>query len=102
MFPAWPFILIAAGGQTWKNGAATNRSTTEISDGYARPGVDGVRRGGGRRGSRGPCCRNPVEAARGRHFRRGRGKGLRGRRPHHVGRRDRSVWPRCPAARLAW
>src|SRR5215470_13816321 len=98
MFPTWHFILIAADGQTWKNGASTNRSTTEIGDGYARPGVDGVRRGGGRRRSRRPCGRNPPETAVSRHFRRGGGKGLRGRRPHHVRRRDRSVCPRCPAA----
>src|SRR6266849_4284783 len=76
--------LIAAGGQTWKNGASTNRSTTEIGDGHARPGVDGVRRGGSWRRSFGPCRSNPAETAVGRHFRRGRGKGLRGRRPHHV------------------
>src|SRR5262249_58891023 len=86
-----PASIVAAVRQTWKNGASASRSTTEIGNGHARPRIDGVRRGGSRRRSRGPCRRNPVEAAVVRHFRGGGGKGLRSRRSHPVRRRDRSL-----------
>ena len=62
-----------------------------------------VRRRRRRRRAGGAFDRDPPEAARGRERRRGLGRGgregLRGRRPHPLGRRDRSDRPRparCP------
>ena len=94
--------MIAAIRQTWKrkrdwarDGEIDGRSRT------AAPGVDGVRRGDRRRRPGGARRRDPVEADFVRHFRRRGRKGLRGRRPHHVRRSDRSGRARCAAAAMA-